>query len=786
MSKKTSKKSEPENPLGEVAVRNDAQSLMYFFAFWGLAALLFFPPYFRGLFFATDQQRALILAAVVFWFAWQWKLLRRDTSFLTHRLDYFILAFPAVYLLSAFGAVNYSLAVDDIVKTVLYFLIYWMVVQVAGKEKDIVDILKVIYLSAVGVALGGLATATGIIHIKAGFIIGRICSTFQYPNTLASFLAALTFLGLYLWWVNSTQVRADTGPAQPRPSGRYLYAAGNFLLFMALLGTKSNGGLLVFAVILVLYMIGLPQGKRLPVATHFVFISVPAFIAIWRFLPAVGAEQMALAWLWVLAGLAMVALGQLTYDFLDKRSFFNWIAGNKRVILGGLLILLVLALAGLVFYLVAHSSELRERISGEIRVRNAIERSYFFKDAVKMFLDRPLLGWGGGAWKEAFRYFQSYLYNSTQVHGHYFQVAVEVGLIGLFVIIGIWVNFLLAAGRILRNARNNPERRMLAWVILIIALALGLHAAIDFDLTFGSIAIILWTMFGLMRSMEPAKTSGSTANYRLLRVVTSLVSAVIILFAGTLSVSNFFSQQARSYLMTGSYDNALTSLQIAGVANPFNADVNSVLARVYYGQGRLAEGLAEAQEAVRKSKYNPQRYNDLAVLYFSSGDFANTVASAEKVADLAPFLIRSYEEMISFYDKAAMEELKAGNLDAAREYFQRAVAVPQRITDKMESVSDREKKLWNVAPLMEVTPSIHLRVGVAQYFLGNWPEAEAELLAARRDERMQVDALMWLSILKNKQGKIAEAGELLAEGEKLVPQIVYGYDAYKELPVLKQ
>ena len=45
----------------------EAGSWAYQAAFWGVALLLFLPPYFRGLFFATDQQRALILAAVVFW-----------------------------------------------------------------------------------------------------------------------------------------------------------------------------------------------------------------------------------------------------------------------------------------------------------------------------------------------------------------------------------------------------------------------------------------------------------------------------------------------------------------------------------------------------------------------------------------------------------------------------------------------------------------------------------------------------------------------------------------------
>jgi len=168
-------------------------------AFWGLAVLIFIPPYFRGLFFAPEQERALIFGAVIFWIAWLWKWLKRDYSFLSHPLDYCVLVFPAVYLISAFQAANYGLAVDEVVKTTLYFLVYWLAARLVRNEMHITKLMQIVYISAVGVALAGLATATGIIYINDGFLNGRIYSTFQYPNALASYLAAVLFIGLYLW-----------------------------------------------------------------------------------------------------------------------------------------------------------------------------------------------------------------------------------------------------------------------------------------------------------------------------------------------------------------------------------------------------------------------------------------------------------------------------------------------------------------------------------------------------------------------------------------------------------
>jgi len=74
-------------------------------------------------------------------------------------------------------------------------------------------------------------------------------------------------------------------------------------------------------------------------------------------------------------------------------------------------------------------------LAEEIRLRNATERLYFYQDAIKMFKERPILGWGGGGWEEAYRAYQSYLYYSNQVHSHYFQIMVEAGLVGLMAIL---------------------------------------------------------------------------------------------------------------------------------------------------------------------------------------------------------------------------------------------------------------------------------------------------------------------------------------------------------------
>ena len=482
-------------------IEQDTQwDILHTIAFWGLAALLFLPPYFRGFFFAPEQERALIFAAVIFWFAWLWKWSKRDYSFLSHPLDYFVLAFPVIYLVSAFQAANYGLAVDEVVKTTLYFMVYWLVSRLVRNENDILTIFKVIYISALGVALAGLATATGVININDGFLNGRIYSTLQYPNALASYLAAVTFIGLYLWRrADLPDPESMEGGANRKDApawlnfdslGQYLYAAGNFFLLAVFLGSKSQGGFIVFSIVFVLFMIGLAKGDRIPVFTHFILAGIPSMIAIWFFLSSVATNNMGIAWLWVFAGLFLVLAGQTLYSFIERKGMFQWVAAHKNVILAIVLLVLVSGCISAGVYISGHSDAVKNLVE-EIRLRNATERMYFFQDAMKMFTERPLIGWGGGGWQEAYRAYQSYFYNSNQVHGHYFQIMVEVGILGILVMLGIWVSFLYIGHKLYHGAKENTSTRFLLLTITMAAVSIGLHAVIDFDLSLSALALVL-------------------------------------------------------------------------------------------------------------------------------------------------------------------------------------------------------------------------------------------------------------------------------------------------------
>lgn len=771
-------------------------------AFWGLAVLLFLPPYFRGLFYAPEQERALIFAAVLFWFAWLWKWGRRDYSFISHPLDYFVLAIPVVYIISAFQAANYGLAVNEVVKTTLYFVVYWLSSRLVRNENDIVTILQVIYISAIGVALAGLGAASELINIRDGYIHGRIYSTYQYPNALASFLAAATFIGLYLWrsaGLSNPLVMEEGTKSQGifarliiSKYNKYLYAIGNFLLMAVFFGTRSQGGFLVFSFVLILFMFGLPRVERIPVLIHTIFAGITSIFVIWLFLSSVRNENTGMALLWVFAGLVLAVAGQTLFNIIEKEGLFHWIAAHKNIIVTAVLVVAVATSIGIGIYISGHSETVKNLVE-EIRMRNAAERMYFFKDALKMFRERPVIGWGGGGWQEAYRSFQGYLYNASLVHGHYFQVLVEAGIIGILAMLGMWASFLYACHRLYHGAKNGT--RFLVLTITITAVLIGLHAVIDFNLSLSALAMVLWAMFGLARGIGIYSGPGAEDNraraktplkYHVL-VIVSAVSVLAVLFTATLAASGAYAKQSSNYLKNQNINQGIKSIQKAIDNNPLNADYHSNLARIYKELGLYNEAISEGQAALSLSKYDVERYSNLTNLMIAGKkDNADVVNYAEKTLSMAPYNIECYELLSKAYFTAGYNELVSGNQAAAKQYFEQVLMVPGRIKARMDSLGEQEKRLWKDARPMSNTPMVKLNVGKTQYILGLWPEAEDNLYSALEAEESRGEAALWLSVMKNGQGQEESAKALLDQANQLVPKLVQDYEAIKSLRIANE
>ncbi|WP_406676127.1 O-antigen ligase family protein [Neomoorella carbonis] len=785
------RRAKAKSSTGEPFWPSGGNQTLFLLAFAGLMVLLFYPPFFRGLFFPVEQRWTLLFAAVLFFLTYLWKLSRREVSFLNRPLDFAAAALVVVYILAAVKPASRSLAVAEVAKLLLYFLTFWLTSRLGGQRRTLY-LLHALYLATVGVALAALLSATGIVYIKDGFVGGRFFSTLQYPNALASYVGAGSIIGFYLW--------AQSGSRQ-----RYLYAAANYLLLMVFLGTGSRGAYLVFPVVVFLYWLLAPKGYRLNTLAHLVTSSAAALAGNARFIPLAVAKAYGPAWSWFALGLLVAFAGQLIIHGA------GWSLRTPRARLAaGVAVLVFLVGAGV--FSARHQlavtpvggdrqpagvltrilpPQIMTRLQDiNLETKSSRERLIWTGDALKMVRERPVLGFGGGGWEAAYRQYQSYFYNSTQVHNDYAQVAVETGMAGITVLGIIWLLFLLATLGNYRFYRGTERLQTLA--IGMAALNLGLHAAIDFDLALGAVSMMLWACFGLARGIEgqrlgpePALAAAVFKNKQVAYVTgAALATLVIVLFSVSYLAGVASARQAAAALQRNNLRATASYLEEAGRYDPFTASYNSDLAGIYLKEGKTKEALAQALAASKKDPYNLAVLNRLAEAYWQDGAIEQALATMERARQVAPWVGATWENLGQAYTAAGINYLQAGQQDKARRMFQQAAALPAAVKEKEDSLG--EFKDLHQPGGVTLSPAIHLRAAIGQYFLGQEREAAVNLNAAAGDPQIKAEVQLWQAILAYHQGDAGRANQLLAQVEKANADLAKQYDQFKNLPVLAE
>ncbi|SFH06745.1 TPR repeat-containing protein [Desulfotomaculum arcticum] len=798
------KKAIKESPKGREQAGKQELDVLHQIAFWGLALLLFFPPYFQGLFFAPEQEKALIFATLVFWLTFLWRWLQNDHKLLRSPLDWFALALPVIYIISSFTAVNKGLAIDEVVKNILYFLTYWSVSRLVRNEEDIHKLLHVMYISAIGVALAGLATATELIHINDGFNVteygGTISSTFQYHNALAVYLGAVFFIGIHLWHRSNGRGRAflaaplgagqaiELKLARLNPMG-YLYACGNFLLLAVLIGSKSRAGLLVFGLVFVIYLIGAGNERRLTASLATGCLGAAAYVVIDKFILLAQNKQHDQAWLWIVGGLVLALAWQLAYNLLNRYVFDRWAGDGKKFILTFAALAVIVIIAGGIW--ASGKTQVFEKVTSPEYLENAFQRVYYMGSAAEMIKERPLLGWGGGGWKEAYEAYLSYRYTTREVHSYYFQVGVETAIPGVIIVFGIWLSFLVLACRLFLTNKMNDTHRQLVWLFAVVFLMIAGHALIDFDLSLSAITIGLWSIMGMTlgllrldKAEEPRRAKQATFNYAPVAAVTTVMLIVILICAGLLNASKLYNQ-GMYYLRANNAAGGIESLEKATGYNPFNADYRVILSQVYSGLGKSDDAMAEARAAVDLSPYSFAVRNNLVKVAIASGKNELAVGEIKNTLSQAPNNIEVYEAYAQNYVNLGVKELISGKKDAAREHFNKVAGVVKLVNEQAASLNGKDIAMWQ-GPKLAVNDNIQLALGQAGYFLGNQPEAQKYLQQAAKSGKKEIkgQALLWQALLNEKNGRAEQAQKMLDEANKIAPEYDQQYQSLKEIPVL--
>ena len=545
------------------------------------------------------------------------------------------------------------------------------------------------------------------------------------------------------------------------------YTTINFLILTVFYAARSRGALVFFIAVFLLYLFVLGK-DRVAVALYMLIMSALAYPVAENFLNCMVEKKISFAILWVIAGLILALAVQILYilygKYLDKLRIAK--KGNRKYFF--VIITLTVIVSSLILIQYGYAG----RFTSFSYLRNALERIYFVNDAIKMIKQRPLLGWGGGGWEEAYHSVQEYLYISTQVHSYYVQVVVETGILGVLNLLGILGCFLMLVFNLYLDNKEKPKLHAIVTLVAMVLFITG-HAIMDFNLSLSALTILLWTLFGLLVGMFRI----SSISFAETQVKNTLLNKgylyISMLIAGIIFVADIYLllasnnyQLADDSFSQKNTTTALTYMEHASQQNPFSPDYKLTLSQIYRNNGQKEKALTEVKKVLELSKYNPLMCVEASKVYFSLGDTKTAVELAEKAVQLGPYIINGYDNLLNIYFKIAYNGLVSENKDLAMQYFNKINSVSSNIQTRVNILTDYQCRMWRDGPMLALTTNMSYKTGAARYFLGQYKEAQENLNFAATDEKLKANVPLWRALVAQKLGDPVKAQEFLLVGEK--------------------
>jgi len=316
----------------------------------------------------------------------------------------------------------------------------------------------------------------------------ELASVFEYHNTFGSIELAIAVIS-FITITNTSRIATVAGARFAKWLNGWWMSIPGILAFMiainAIIASSSRVVFVMTPIVLIVMLVG----------KYMIEKSAWAIIS--------GIITMALA-----GGTSFLALQSLDAKHPDTKyylvslllnvglsvliSWSNQYMAKKSISKRQLLIgsgIIVIALLGGIYKLRAHfttsTGSITSRISTiSFKSVSLQERFTYYKDAIHMWTNAPLVGSGGGTWVTKYQAFQSLPYTSNQVHSTLLDQLLNGGIIGLALYLGLLV---VSFWVILRYLRNGKDKRHF---MLVFGFGLGpavswLHSVFYFGFSFG-------------------------------------------------------------------------------------------------------------------------------------------------------------------------------------------------------------------------------------------------------------------------------------------------------------
>ncbi|MGB9812780.1 MAG: O-antigen ligase family protein [Thermovenabulum sp.] len=672
--KKNEKKNKNVNQKKNYNTSFSFDKILYF----GLLILVFYPPYFRGMFFDKEFLPTHVFTGVlVFLWALSGSFNVKKSGLFKSISDFAALGVVLSYLLSLFVSVNLRFALGELLKYLNYFFAYALTVDLLRSEKEVKGFLWAVILSALGVSIIGMGAAAGMINYNGAFVGGRINSSLQYPNTLAAYLTAAFFIGLGIKTASKNTVE------------NIILSALNYIFLVTFIFTLSRAAWVLFPLFYLIFLLGLSKENKSKGILFFVESFISSLIASIGLGNAISSGKGQGVWAWFFIGLfASIALSYINYYLIYKKSLF---IDFKKAVAFALIFVIVI---GLSVYLTGGEilpdvikSRIKQIDPNQLSVQ---QRLSYYRDALKMIKERPLLGYGGGGWKSAYFAYQSYRYFTTEVHSFFLQLTVETGIIGLLIFLTFFLSLFMSTVKSLKSDALTLEEKAYLWSSFAGAIALLGHSGVDFNLSLGAVSLLLWELLGAARNLsfkgEGEKRQGEAISFS--KPVFAIVAVLFILISTTLFTGYNYGQAAVRSLEQGDGAKAIEYFEKAKKYDPLTVSFIADLSQIYEVIGEkqnnsnmLEKSLQLKEKAASLEPYNAKYKLMLGAAYLKRGRLDEGIKVLEEAVKLNPCNIEMWQALSEGYEKVAEVYVMKDDKEKAKGLLEKSKTIPEKIKE---------------------------------------------------------------------------------------------------------
>ncbi|MGD9677475.1 MAG: O-antigen ligase family protein [Vulcanibacillus sp.] len=685
---------------------------------------------FRGSFFQYEQTIFAFAVLVIFLFWLIKKYINWDDYTFNYQDGLFMLIIVG-YVIGLINSVDSIGAWKELYLIIIYFFVYLMGKDLFFAHKRL--LVGFLLFLTTSLSIVGLLAYFGFeLPFSVLYLGNRIGSLLQYPNTLAviNIIGIVTMLGLILF--SKSIIVRTTG---------FLVFIVNLLTLML---TISRGGFLVIALILVIFLLLLPNVKKI---TYILFNGLGLAIILFfsrYFISSFGKPSEGLQYLTILLITSVVLF--IILDYLLSRINFS----NKKVYMYGIIAIVFSGVLLIYFGYQLIPETILVRIKDINFSTSSVKLRFDFYEAAWGIIKDYPLGIGGEGWASFYYDYIKDFIIAREVHSHPLQVGVEAGFIGMVAFI---LFSLVAIYRFIKNYFIEESDTRYYYLILGLSfMVLFTHSLIDFDLSFTSVSFLFYLL--------ASQTNRTNSNIKFFNKYNTVILGVFLILSvyliyglGTMLVGSHYKVQGEKLLEQNQYVESVVMFENATRWMP--KDSMSYLYVTMFKEGITSmEKEYLLEKAYKYNSYNPEiiHYYIKELLTLERYEDAYTLSlplvKRQPVKENFVLFFESsrycMKEAVTNEDKLLLEKYSATVLDACQlsnEYNYR---------------------------LREVD---NLVLGQAYFIVQDYQKAEEQLMLANKNNFIKVESEMWLIVLYEKDGEIDKANSLLNKPlNRLIPK----------------